>query len=55
MARHKMFVNVAKAQRELNFHPSPLEAALERAIHWYSENGYLKSPLRSSEPKISAA
>lgn len=55
MARHKMFVNVAKAQRELNFHPSPLEAALERAIHWYSDNGYLKSPLRSSQPGVSAA
>ena len=45
LARHKMFVDSSKARRELGFQPGPLEAALERAIRWYSENGYLKKPL----------
>jgi dihydroflavonol-4-reductase len=46
MARHKMFVSSTKAQKALEFNPSPLEAALERAIHWYSDHGYVKVPLR---------
>jgi nucleoside-diphosphate-sugar epimerase len=45
MARHKMFVDGTKAQRTLEFKPGSLEAALERAIRWYSDNGYLKRPL----------
>jgi dihydroflavonol-4-reductase len=55
MARHKMFVNVAKARKDLEFSPGPLEAALERAIHWYSENGYVKVPLHKSEASAYAA
>lgn len=46
LARHKMFVDSSMAKRELGFQPGPLEAALERAIRWYSKNGYLKEPLR---------
>src|SRR5208283_4507960 len=46
-ARHKMFVDASKATRELGFQPGRLEAALERAIRWYSENGYVKAPLRN--------
>src|ERR1017187_2681574 len=42
MARHKMFVDSSKAVRDLDFQPGPLEAALERAMRWYSDNGYLK-------------
>jgi dihydroflavonol-4-reductase len=45
MARHKMFVDSSKAVSVLGFKPSPIEAALERAIRWYSENGYVKNPL----------
>jgi dihydroflavonol-4-reductase len=45
LARHKMFVDCSKATRELGFEPGPLEAALQRAIHWYVENGYVKQPL----------
>ena len=45
LARHKMFVDSSKAMCELGFQPGPLEAALERAIRWYSENGYVKQPL----------
>jgi dihydroflavonol-4-reductase len=39
MARKKMFVSHAKAARELGFHPCPVDAALERAIQWFSESG----------------
>jgi dihydroflavonol-4-reductase len=55
LARHKMFVDSAKARRELGFQPSPLEAALERAIRWYSENGYVKEPLRDRTARERAA
>ncbi len=55
MARHKMFVDTSKAKRELGFQPSPLEAALERAIRWYSENGYVKNPLRNRAARERAA
>jgi dihydroflavonol-4-reductase len=43
MARHRMWVNCAKAQREIGFRPGPVEAALERAVQWYRENGYAPS------------
>jgi len=41
MARHKMFVDASKAERELGFAPGPVEAALERAVAWYESNGYI--------------
>jgi dihydroflavonol-4-reductase len=41
MARHRMFVDCAKATRELGFSAGPIEAALERAVRWYEENGYV--------------
>jgi dihydroflavonol-4-reductase len=41
MSRHRMFVESDKAQRELGYHPGPVEPALERAVRWYSEQGYL--------------
>ena len=40
MARHKMFVDCSKATRELGFQATSVEAALERAVRWYVENGY---------------
>ena len=40
MARHKMFVDGSKAVRELGYQPGTVEAALERAVRWYQENGY---------------
>ena len=46
LARHKMFADGSMAKRELGFQPRPLEEALERAIRWYSENGYVNNPLR---------
>ncbi len=41
IARHLMFVDCSKAQRELGFRPGPVEAALERAVRWYEANGYV--------------
>jgi dihydroflavonol-4-reductase len=41
IARHKMFVDCSRAQRELGFKAGPVAAALERAVHWYAANGYV--------------
>src|ERR1700681_4224799 len=41
IARHKMFVDCSRAQRELGFRPGPVEAALERAVRWYEANDYV--------------
>jgi dihydroflavonol-4-reductase len=41
MSRHKMFVESDKAARELGYKPGKIEAALERAVRWYEENGYI--------------
>ena len=43
MARHRMWVNCTKAERELGFQAGPVEAALQRAAHWYRQNGYVLS------------
>lgn len=40
MSRERMFADSSKAARELNFHPGPVRAALERAVRWYREHGY---------------
>ena len=41
MARHKMFVDSSRAEREIGFAPGPIGAALERAVTWYETNGYI--------------
>jgi dihydroflavonol-4-reductase len=41
IARHNMFVDCTRAQRELGFKAGPVAAALERAVHWYAANGYI--------------
>lgn len=41
MARKKMFVSADKAKRELGFQPSPVDAALQRAVEWFRSNGYV--------------
>ena len=41
MARHKMFVDASKAERELGFAAGPIEAAMQRAVAWYESNGYI--------------
>jgi len=42
MSRHRMFVESGKAERELGFKPGAVEPALERAVRWYGEHGYLR-------------
>ena len=41
IARHMMFVDCARAKRELGFQAGPGAAALERAVRWYEANGYI--------------
>jgi dihydroflavonol-4-reductase len=41
IARHLMFVDCSRAQRELGFQPGSVAAALERAVRWYEANGYI--------------
>ncbi|MBI2821893.1 MAG: NAD-dependent epimerase/dehydratase family protein [Acidobacteria bacterium] len=46
MARHSMFVDCSRAGREIGFRAGPVEAALERAVRWYMENGYVGAERR---------
>ncbi len=41
MARHKMYVASDKAARELGFQPGRVEDALDRAVRWFRERGYV--------------
>src|SRR5215467_10132473 len=43
IARHMMFVNATRAQRELGFKPGSVAAAFERAVRWYVDNGYVSA------------
>ena len=54
MARHRMFVESDKAERELGYKPTPVEQALERAVRWYEANGYVKGG-RSHQQAVRAA
>lgn len=40
MARKKMWVSTAKAERELGFRPAPAETALRHAVEWFQSHGY---------------
>src|SRR5499425_2990680 len=42
IARHMMFVDCSRAQRELGFKAGAVSAALERAVRWYEANGYIE-------------
>ncbi len=42
MGRKKMFVSSSKAERELGWKPSPVDAALKRAVEWFRDNGYVR-------------
>jgi dihydroflavonol-4-reductase len=55
MSRHKMFVESDKAQRELGYHPTKVEAALERAVRWYEEHGHIANRARSKRVAHAAA
>jgi dihydroflavonol-4-reductase len=41
IARHMMFVDASRAQRELGFQPGSVTAALQRAVRWYVDNAYV--------------
>ena len=43
MSRERMFADSSKASRELDFHPGRVRDALERAVRWYRERGYVSS------------
>ena len=43
IARHKMFVSCAKAERDLGYKACPVEAALERAVQWFREQGMTRA------------
>lgn len=55
IARHKMFVDDKKARKELGYTSGPVEAALERAVRWYAENGYAKVGRRVDIAEVPAA
>ena len=42
MSRYKMFFNCEKAVAELGVSQTPIEYALQRAVDWFQENGYLQ-------------
>jgi dihydroflavonol-4-reductase len=41
MSRERMFVDSSKAVQQLNFHAGPIRDALERAVQWYRQHGYV--------------
>jgi dihydroflavonol-4-reductase len=41
MARHRMYASSAKAETELGYKATSATAALERAVQWYRDNGYV--------------
>jgi dihydroflavonol-4-reductase len=43
IARHLMFVDCARAPRELGFETEPVALAFERAARWYEANGYVSA------------
>src|SRR5499425_777015 len=48
IARHMMFVNATRAQKELGFQSGSVAAAFERAVRWYEANGYI-APRRAKK------
>jgi dihydroflavonol-4-reductase len=46
MAEHRMFFTAAKAERELGFRARPYREALEDAVRWFRQAGYLDGKRR---------
>ena len=42
IARHPMYVSSAKAVNQLGLPQSPVENALEKAVRWFTDYGYLR-------------
>jgi len=53
IARHNMFVDCSRAQKELGFQSGSVAAALERAVRWYQANGYV-APRRVKKMRLAA-
>lgn len=51
MARKKMFFDASKAIRELGLPQTPVEEALDRAVRWFTDHGYVKGV----KPALSSA
>ena len=43
IARHPMYVSSQKAVDELGLPQSPVETALEKAVRWFTDHGYLRN------------
>jgi dihydroflavonol-4-reductase len=41
LARERMYADSSNAQRDLDYRPTSVRSALERAVTWYRENGYV--------------
>jgi dihydroflavonol-4-reductase len=54
IAQHIMFVDCARAKRELGFKSGPVAAALQRAVRWYEANDYV-TPRRAKRIAHAAA
>jgi dihydroflavonol-4-reductase len=54
IARHNMFVDCARAKRELGFQAGPAAAALERAVRWYEANGYIDKSRAKRMARVAA-
>ena len=56
MARKHMFFDASKAVRELGLPQTPVEEALERAIRWFYDHGYVQGsvPRRMRDPRPTA-
>jgi len=55
IARHKMFVDCSRAQRELGFRPGSVAAALERAVRWYEANSYVSASRAKAHARAAAS
>ncbi|HEY2476726.1 MAG TPA: NAD-dependent epimerase/dehydratase family protein [Candidatus Cybelea sp.] len=42
MSRERMYADSSNAQRDLEYRPSPVRHALERAVAWFRDNGYVR-------------
>jgi dihydroflavonol-4-reductase len=43
MAARKMFFDASKAVRELGLPQTPVRKALEDAVHWFQNHGYVRT------------
>jgi dihydroflavonol-4-reductase len=46
MSKNYMYFDCAKAVKELHLPQSPIEGAIEKAVRWFKDNGYVKARTR---------